>query len=52
MDAGIGAKATVLLAMPLTPVRLPPGWLRLATSPCLTGSPDVMKTIGMVVVTR
>ena len=34
----------------LTPVELPPGWLRLATSPSLTGSPPVLKTIGIVVV--
>ena len=34
----------------LTPVTLPPGRLRLATRPCLTGSPPVAKTIGTVVV--
>ena len=33
----------------LTPVRLAPGWLRLATRPSLTGSPPVMKMIGIVV---
>src|SRR6516162_8749515 len=33
----------------LTPVRLPPGWLRLATRPSLTGSPPVMKTLIMPV---
>ena len=34
----------------LTPVTLPPGRLRLATRPSLTGSPPVAKTIGTVVV--
>ena len=34
----------------LTPVRLPPGRLRLATRPSWTGSPPVAKTIGIVVV--
>ena len=34
----------------LTPVRLPPGLLRLATNPILTGSSPVRKTIGIVVV--
>ena len=34
----------------VTPVTLPPGWLRLATRPSLTGSAAVSKTIGMVVV--
>ena len=29
---------------------LPPGRLRLATRPALTGSPPTVKTIGMVVV--
>src|SRR5262249_36282271 len=37
-------------AMKLTPVTLPPGRLRLATRPSLTGSPPVVKTIGIVVV--
>ena len=32
------------------PVMLPPGRLRLATRPCATGSPPVLKTIGIVVV--
>ena len=36
--------------MELTPVILPPGRLRLATSPALTGSSPLLKTIGMVVV--
>ena len=36
--------------MKLTPVTLPPGRLRLATRPTLTGSPPVTKTIGTVVV--
>ena len=36
--------------MKLTPVTLPPGRLRLATRPTLTGSPPVAKTIGTVVV--
>jgi hypothetical protein len=31
-----------------TPVALPPGRLRLATSPHLTGSEELMKTIGIV----
>src|SRR5262249_27145171 len=34
----------------LTPVRLPPGRFRLATSPDSTGSTPTLKTIGMVVV--
>ena len=34
----------------VTPVTLPPGRLRLATRPSLTGSATVSKTIGMVVV--
>src|SRR5262245_20698455 len=34
----------------VTPVTLPPGRLRLATSPILTGSAAVSKTIGMVLV--
>src|SRR4029077_13474956 len=33
-----------------TPVRLPPGLFRLATSPTATGSVAVSKTIGIVVV--
>src|SRR5215467_7475477 len=37
-------------AYTLTPVALPPGRLRLATSPALTGSSPVVKTIGTVVV--
>jgi hypothetical protein len=36
--------------MKLIPVTLPPGRLRLATRPSLTGSPPVAKTIGTVVV--
>ena len=32
----------------LTPVALPPGWLKLATRPKVTGSPPVVKTIGIV----
>ncbi len=32
------------------PVRLPPGRLRLSTSPVRTGSPPIAKTIGIVVV--
>ena len=32
----------------LTPVRLPPGWARLATRPAATGSPPIMETIGIV----
>src|SRR5262249_7980636 len=34
----------------LTPVTFPPGRLRLATRPFLTGSPPMLKTIGIVVV--
>jgi hypothetical protein len=34
----------------LTPVALPPGWLRLARSPDSTGSRLVVKTIGIVAV--
>ena len=34
----------------VVPVRLPPGWFRLETSPSSTESPAVKKTIGMVVV--
>src|SRR5215470_17285449 len=34
----------------VTPVTLPPGRLRLAMRPSLTGSPPVTKTIGIVVV--
>src|SRR5437764_13818727 len=37
------------LAKKFTPVRLPPGRLRLATSPILTGSAPTWKTIGIVV---
>jgi hypothetical protein len=33
----------------VTPVTLPPGRLRLATRPSLTGSPPLTKTIGIVV---
>ena len=36
--------------MEMTPVTLPPGRLRLATSPTLTGSTPVLKTTGIVVV--
>src|SRR5215813_6053228 len=32
----------------LTPVRLPPGRLKLATRPASTGSPPILKTIGIV----
>jgi hypothetical protein len=34
----------------VTPVRLPPGRIKLATSPTLTGSTAIAKTIGMVAV--
>ena len=34
----------------VTPVRFPPGWIRLATSPALTGSTATAKTVGTVVV--
>src|ERR1051325_2902903 len=40
--------ATNEFAMLETPVTLPPGWLRLATSPALTGSSAETKTIGIV----
>ncbi len=33
-----------------TPVAFPPGWLRLATRPILTGSVPTLNTIGIVVV--
>jgi hypothetical protein len=36
----------------LMPVMLPPGRLRLATSPSATGSPPMVKTMGSVVVAR
>ena len=58
-QCGLGDQldATVRAALPpvrpkrrLTPVRLPPGRLRLATRPSLTGSAPIVKTIGMVVV--
>jgi len=42
--------ATTGAARKLTPVTLPAGWLRLATSPSRTGSSPVANTIGMVVV--
>src|SRR5262249_45754164 len=37
------------LVRKLTPVAFPPGRLRLATKPCITGSPPVTNTIGTVV---
>ena len=40
-----GANATVIMVMPVT---LPPGRLRLATRPNVTGSPALTKTIGIV----
>src|SRR5262249_61126838 len=40
----------VSLVRKLTPVTLPPGRLRLATSPSLTGSPPLANTTGTVVV--
>src|SRR5262249_57514656 len=40
----------VSLSKNATPVALPPGRLRLATMPSLTGSVEVMKTIGIVFV--
>ena len=42
--------ATVVVERKLTPVILPPGRLRLATRPMLTGSAPILKTIGIVVV--
>src|SRR5262249_15109231 len=42
--------ATSSLEKKLTPVALPPGRLRLATKPSLTGSPATPNTIGIVVV--
>src|SRR5215831_5924937 len=52
----LGARAAcvwppVQPAKKLTPVALPPGRLRLATTPSLTGSPVAPNTIGIVVVT-
>jgi hypothetical protein len=40
--------ATSSAVKKLTPVRLPPGRLKLATSPCFTGSPPAPKTMGIV----
>jgi hypothetical protein len=40
----------ISLLISVNPVTLPPGRLRLATSPIWTGSPDVVKTIGIVAV--
>jgi hypothetical protein len=34
----------------VAPVKLPPGWFKLATKPICTGSLVVVKTIGMVAV--
>src|SRR5262249_57846517 len=42
-------RSTVLCVMPWI---IPPGRLRLATSPSATGSPPIVKTIGSVVVAR
>ena len=39
-----------ILVKTLTPVRLPPGRLKLSTRPVLTGSAPVTNTIGMVLV--
>src|SRR5262249_17784107 len=36
------------LSRKLTPVMLSPGWARLATTPSLSGSPPIAKTMGMV----
>ena len=44
------ASPPAALTRTLTPVTLPPGRLRLATRPSLTGSSPVAKTIGIVVV--
>jgi len=44
------ALRTVRFTRKLTPVRVPPGWLRLATRPALTGSKPLTNTIGVVVV--
>src|SRR5262249_36844822 len=46
-----GQFATSTLPSEATPVTFPPGLLRLATRPNLTGSPPVLKTIGTVEVT-
>ena len=43
----LGSSSTV---NKLTPVALPPGRLRPATRPSFTGSPPIVKTMGMVVV--
>jgi hypothetical protein len=40
----------ISLESAVTPVILPPGRLRLATSPCWTGSEPMKKTIGIVAV--
>ena len=40
--------ASATLVNRLTPVAFPPGRLRVATKPSLTGSPPIVKTIGMV----
>jgi len=42
--------ATSSVVKKLTPVRFPPGWFRLATSPCVTGFPAEPNIIGIVVV--
>jgi hypothetical protein len=42
--------AATSIPMSATPVALPPGRLRLATRPIWTGSPAVLKTIGIVLV--
>ena len=43
---------SIRLDRSVTPVTLPPGRLKLATKPWLTGSPPIPKTIGIVAVAR
>ena len=46
-ESCFGAKST---PKKLAPVTFPPGRLRFGTMPALTGSPPLMKTMGMLVV--
>jgi hypothetical protein len=47
-DSSSSRLAVSSVAVVMTPVRLPPGRARLATSPSLTGSGPPLKTIGIV----
>ena len=52
-DRGISSRfASSSTANEVSPVTLPPGWARLGTTPCPTGSPIAPMTIGMVLVAR